>query len=1256
MPESTQKTLERIVSERILILDGAMGTMIQGYGLDEEDFRGDRFADHPVPLQGNNDLLSLTRPKVIEEIHHAFFDAGADVVETNTFSAQAISQADYQLAELSYELNLASGRIARRVADDFTAREPEKPRFVAGSIGPTNRTLSISPDVNNPAFRNLTFDQLKAAYKDQARGLLDGGVDLLVPETTFDTLNIKAAIVAIEELFAERGGRIPVMLSLTISDKSGRTLSGQTLDAAWTAIAHARPFAVGLNCALGARELRPHVEELAAISHLYTACYPNAGLPNAFGEYEEQPQETAALLDEFAREGWLNLAGGCCGTRPEHIRAIAEALADRPPRRRPEPRPWARFSGLEPLEIRPESNFIMIGERTNVAGSRKFARLIRNGDYEAALEVALHQVRGGANILDVNMDEGMLDSQEAMTTFLNFIAAEPEIARLPIMVDSSDFAVIEAGLKCIQGKAIANSISLDEGEEVFKERARILRRYGAGVVVMAFDESGQAVTVEHKVAICRRACRILIEEVGFEPQEILFDSNILTVATGIAEHNDYAKAFIEAARRIKALCPGVLVSGGVSNLSFAFRGNETVRRAMNSAFLYHAVAAGMDMGIVNAGQLEVYEQIPDELLERVEDVLFNRRADATERLVELAQTVKGDGKVHREELAWRREPVESRLAHALVKGILDHLEEDLEEARGKYPRPIKIIEGPLMDSMSTVGDLFGAGKMFLPQVVKSARAMKRAVAYLLPFMEDEKDEPASRSQGKVLLATVKGDVHDIGKNIVGVVLGCNNFEIIDLGVMVPTEKILETAIAEQVDLVGLSGLITPSLAEMQHVAREMERRGLTLPLLIGGATTSKQHTAIKIAPHYAQPVVHVLDASRAVEVASGLVDAERRPTLEQENRRLQEELRTRYANKGRKTLLAYDQARANRLRIDWRREEPPQPSFLGRRVVDDLPLDEIIPYIDWTFFFTAWELKGRYPQILDHPKHGEAAREIYDKAREMLRKIASEGLLRAKAVWGFWPAATVDDDDVVLYTDASRSTELLRFCMLRQQEAKLDEKPPFDGPSSDNGPQAAPRQRLRRTAASEKPHRSLADFIAPHAGGVADHLGAFAVNAGIGVAELVERYEAEHDDFNAILVKALADRLAEASAELLHERARRAWGFGEGEPLSKDDLIAENYRGIRPAFGYPACPDHTEKGKLWQLLDAEASAGLRLTEHYAVMPAAALSGLYFAHPRARYFAVGRIGRDQVAAYAARQGITVGEAERWLAPNLGYEPE
>ncbi len=1225
MPHSTQQTLERIISERILILDGAMGTMIQGYGLGEEDFRGDRFADHPVPLQGNNDLLSLTRPQVIEEIHRAFFDAGADIVETNTFSAQAISQADYQLAELSYELNVASGRIARRVADEVTARDPEKPRFVAGSIGPTNRTLSISPDVNNPAFRNLTFDQLKAAYKEQARGLVDGGVDLLVPETTFDTLNLKAAVVAIEELFAERGGRVPVILSLTISDKSGRTLSGQTLAAAWTAIAHARPFAVGLNCALGAREMRPYVEELAAIADVPTACYPNAGLPNAFGEYDEQPQETAGILDEFAREGWLNLAGGCCGTRPEHIRALSEALAERPPRRAPEPRPWPRFSGLEPLEIRPDSNFIMIGERTNVAGSRKFARLIRNGDYEAALEVALHQVRGGANILDVNMDEGMLDSQEAMTTFLNFVAAEPEIARLPIMIDSSDFAVIEAGLKCIQGKAIANSISLDEGEEVFKERARILRRYGAGVVVMAFDENGQAVTVEHKVAICRRAWRILTEEVGFEPREILFDPNILTVATGMAEHNDYAQAYIEAARRIKTRCPGALLSGGVSNLSFAFRGNETVRQAMNSAFLYHAIAAGMDMGIVNAGQLEVYEEIPEELRERVEDVIFNRRADATERLVELAETVKGDGKVRREELAWRREPVESRLAHALVKGVLDHLEEDLEEARGRYPRPIEIIEGPLMGGMSTVGDLFGAGKMFLPQVVKSARAMKKAVAYLMPFMEDDKDELASRSRGKVLLATVKGDVHDIGKNIVGVVLGCNNFEIIDLGVMVPAETILETAIAEEVDLIGLSGLITPSLAEMQHVAREMERRALTLPLLIGGATTSKQHTAIKIAPHYAQPVVHVLDASRAVAVASGLIDAERRPRLEQENRRLQEELRTRYAERGRKALLSYDQARANRLRIDWRREEPPQPSFLGRRVVD-LPLAEVIPYIDWTFFFSAWELKGRYPRILDHPEHGEAAREIYEKAREMLRRIASEGLLRARAVWGFWPAAAVDDD-VVVYADETRSSELLRFSMLRQQEAKLD----------------------------AKPHRSLADFIAPHASGVADHLGAFAVNAGIGVAELVERYEAAADDFNAILVKALADRLAEASAELLHERARRAWGCGEDEPLSKADLIAEKYRGIRPAFGYPACPDHTEKGKLWQLLDAESGVGLQLTEHYAVLPAAALSGLYFAHPEARYFAVGRIGRDQVAAYAARQGIAVGEAERWLEPNLGYEP-
>ncbi len=1232
MAESTHTILTRLLKERILILDGAMGTMIQGYGLGEEDFRGELLGDHGQELKGNNDLLSLTRPDVIEDIHREFLAAGADLIETNTFNAQAISQADYATESLVYEMNVESARIARRAAADFTEHEPEKPRFVAGSIGPMNRTLSISPDVDDPAFRAVTFDQVKDAYKQQARGLLDGGVDVLLPETTFDTLNLKAAIVAIEELFAEAGRRIPVMLSLTITDRSGRTLSGQTLDAAWISVAHARPLSVGLNCALGAHEMRPYVEELSEIAGVFTSCYPNAGLPNAFGEYDEKPEDTATILDEFAREGWLNFAGGCCGTRPEHIRAIAETLAGRTPRRPPEPRPYARFSGLEPLVLRPDSNFTMIGERTNVTGSRRFARLIKKDRLEEALEVALDQVRGGANILDVNMDEGLLDSEQAMTTFLNLIGSEPEIARLPIMVDSSKFSVIEAGLKCIQGKAIANSISLKEGEDAFRDKARILKRYGAGVVVMAFDEGGQAVDAEHKVAICRRAYRILTEEIGLAPDEIIFDPNVLAVATGIEEHNDYAKSFIDATRQIKEACPGARVSGGVSNLSFSFRGNNTVREGMNAAFLYHAIQAGLDMGIVNAGQLEVYEEIPKDLLERIEDVLFNRRSDATERLVDFAEGVKSKGRSRRDDLTWREDPVEERLSHALIKGIVDFIEQDVEEARGKYERPLHVIEGPLMDGMNVVGDLFGAGKMFLPQVVKSARVMKRAVAYLEPFMKAEEAEYGVTERRKVLLATVKGDVHDIGKNIVGVVLGCNGYEIVDLGVMVPAEKILETAIERKVDVVGLSGLITPSLDEMVHVAKEMDRRAgmmehWELPLLIGGATTSKQHTAIKIAPHYSHATVHVLDASRAVGVVSKLLDAGEKTAFAHDNRVLQDELREVYGRRGRKPLLTYEEARANRLEIDWPSAEIARPSFVGCRVEGDFPLAEIVPYIDWTFFFSAWELKGRFPKVLDHPQYGAAARELYDHAQVLLERIVSEKLLSARAAWGFWPANTAGDD-IVLFTDESRSSELLRFPMLRQQEAKPDAK---------------------------KAHRSLADFVAPLDSGREDFLGAFAVNAGIGTDELAASFEAEHDDYHAIMTKALADRLAEAFAELLHERARQAWGYGRSEGLSKEDLVAEKYRGIRPAFGYPACPDHTLKGRLWQLLDAEANAGLVLTESYAAMPTAAVSGIYLGHPQARYFAVGRVGRDQVESYAERSGMTVAEAERWLGPNLGYEP-
>ena len=1226
---TTLETLDQILRQRILIFDGAMGTMIQGYGLEEEDFRGERFADHEGQLKGNNDLLSLTRPDVIEAIHRAFLDAGADIVETNTFNAQAISQADYDCQHLVHELNVESARIARRAADDFTRQNPDRPRFVAGSMGPTNRTLSISPDIDNPGLRVVDFDTMKMAYKDQARGLIEGGVDLLLPETTFDTLNLKAAIVAIEELFDQLGRRLPVILSLTVTDKSGRTLSGQTLDAAWLAIAHARPFAVGLNCALGAREMRPHVEELAAIAPVYMSCYPNAGLPNAFGEYDERPEETAAILDDFARQGWLNLAGGCCGTRPEHIRAIAEALADRAPRVPPSPRPDSRFSGLEPLVLRPDSNFTMIGERTNVTGSKRFAKLIKNDALDTALEVALDQVRGGANILDVNMDEGLLDSEQAMTEFLNRVASEPEISRLPIMVDSSKFSVIEAGLKCLQGKSIANSISLKEGEEAFIAQAETVRRYGAGVVVMAFDEEGQAVTVKRKVAICKRAYRILTEKVGFQAEDIIFDPNILAVATGIEEHNGYALAFIEATREIKAQCPGSKISGGVSNLSFSFRGNNRVREAMHAAFLYHAIKAGMDMGIVNAGQLEVYEEIPPNLLELIEDVLFARRDDATERLVDFADTVRGqEGKTRLQDDSWRQEPVEARLTHALVKGILDHIEADVEEARLALPRPLDVIEGPLMAGMNHVGDLFGSGKMFLPQVVKSARVMKKAVAYLLPYMEQEKGGHQVRQRRKVLLATVKGDVHDIGKNIVGVVLGCNDYEVIDLGVMVPADKILDTAIAERVDVIGLSGLITPSLEEMEHVAREMERRGIDLPLLIGGATTSKQHTAIKIAPHTSRPVIHVLDASRAVGVVSSLLTPEQREGVEAKNRELQAELRETYGRRRSKPLLPFGQAVEKRLALDFSDHEMTRADRYGLRVIDDQPLDELVPLIDWTFFFAAWELKGRFPKILDHPDYGHAARELYDNGRRMLDQIVEQRSIRAKAAWGLWPA-NAEGEDLVLYGDPERGSQIARFPMLRQQEAKIDD---------------------------DKPYRSLADFVAPRASGRIDSVGAFAVNAGIGVDELVARYEADHDDYNAILVKALADRLAEAFAEWLHREARRASGYGQDESLDQEALIAEKYRGIRPAFGYPACPDHSRKATLWQLLGAEKNAGLWLTEHFAAVPTAAVSGLYLAHPRASYFAVGRVGRDQVADYAERCAMTLEEAERWLAPNLAYEPK
>src|SRR5499427_5841530 len=1230
----TEKILRATLAKRIVLLDGAMGTMIQRHRPTEADYRGKRFANHPKDLKGDNDLFVLTRPEIIADIHDQYLAVGSDILETNTFNANAIAQADYGLESICYELNVEAARLAKRVAAAWTAKTPDKPRFVAGALGPTNRTLSLSPDVNDAAFRAVTFDQVKAAYAEQARGLIDGGVDLLIPETVTDTLNLRAALVAIEEVFEEKGIRLPLMLSVTIVDQSGRTLSGQTIDAFWTSVAHARPLSVGINCSLGAEQMRPFLAELANVATCFVSCYPNAGLPNPLAPtgYDEEPPTTSKLLGGFADAGLVNIVGGCCGTTPAHVAAVARVLEGKKPRAVPDAagRPelaYPRYSGLETLTIRPDTNFLMIGERTNITGSAKFADLIRRNDFGAASSVALDQVRGGANILDVNMDEGMIDGVAAMTRFLNLIATEPEIARIPIMIDSSKWEVLEAGLKCIQGKGIVNSISLKEGPADFLHKACLIKRYGAGVVVMAFDETGQADTVERKVSICQRAYKLLTEEADFPATDIIFDPNILAIATGIEEHNEYGKNYIEATRIIKATCPGVRISGGVSNLSFSFRGNNVVREAMHAAFLYHAIKAGMDMGIVNAGQLAVYEEIEPELRERVEDVILNRRPDATERLLEMAERVKGSGKKKEIDLAWRAKSVEERLSHALVSGTVDFIEADVEEARQKYPRPLSIIEGPLMDGMKIVGDLFGAGKMFLPQVVKSARAMKRAVAYLLPFMEAEKAGGA-QSQGKIVMATVKGDVHDIGKNIVGVVLGCNNYEVVDLGVMVSCEKILETAKREKADLIGLSGLITPSLDEMVHVASEMERQGFDVPLLIGGATTSRQHTAVKIAPAFSKPTVHVLDASRAVGVVSKLVNRETRGAFDVANRKEQDELRELHAHKRQKPLLSLAEANARRFVPDFRAEDLPAPAFLGAAQVD-APLAELARYIDWTFFFTAWELRGRFPAILDHPQQGAAARELYANARKLLDDIISGGKLRARGVYGFWPAAA-DGNDIVLYADAARAKEKLRFNMLRQQQAK--------DPASDK---------------ADGPCYSLADFVAPVGSPLRDHVGAFAVTAGLGAAELAAAYEKSLDDYSAIIVKALADRLAEAFAEYLHQRARRDWGYGAAEDLTNDDLIDEKYRGIRPAFVFLACPDHTEKAKLFDLLGARG-VGIDLTESFAMTPAASVSGIYLAHPKARYFNIGRIGRDQVEDYARRKGMPILEAERWLAPNLGYD--
>jgi 5-methyltetrahydrofolate--homocysteine methyltransferase len=1192
---TVRERLEELLAERILVLDGAWGTMIQARGLAADAYRGERFRDHPLDVAGDPDLLNLTRPDVVREIHRAYLGAGADITTTNTFTATRIGQADYGLEDAVYELNVEGARLAKAACAEF------EDRFAVGSLGPLNQTLSLSPRVDDPAFRTVTFDQVCEAYAEQVRGLVDGGIDLLLLETVFDTLNAKAAIAAIKDV----APHLPLMISVTIVDLSGRTLSGQTVDAFWTSVEHADPISVGVNCSLGALQMRPYVAELARLAPIAVSCHPNAGLPNPFGGYDEQPSETSGHLREFAEAGLVNIVGGCCGTRPEHIEAIAAAVRGLPPRRLPRPEPRTRFSGLEQFELGPDTNFVMIGERTNVTGSARFRRLIEAGDLAGALDVALEQVRGGANLLDVNMDADLLDSEQAMTTFLNLLATEPEVARLPIVVDSSRFAAIEAGLKCLQGKGIANSISLKEGEEAFLEQARRVRRYGAGVVVMAFDERGQAETVERKVAICERAYRLLTERVGFRPEDIVFDPNVLAVATGMEEHAEFAQAFIEAARLLKERCPGSKVSGGISNLSFSFRGNDVVREAMHSAFLYRAISAGLDMGIVNAGQLVVYEDIEPTLLEHVEDVLFNRRPDATERLVALAGTVTGEATRRELDLSWRDAPVDERLAHALVHGIVDFIEDDVEEARQHHARPLDVIEGPLMDGMTIVGDLFGSGKMFLPQVVKSARAMKRAVAYLEPFMEAERASGNGRAaQGRVVLATVKGDVHDIGKSIVGVVLGCNNYEIIDLGVMVPADRILDTALEREVDFVGLSGLITPSLDEMVRVAEEMDRRKMTLPLLIGGATTSRQHTAVKIAPAYGQPTVHVLDASRAVGVVSDLLDPSRRAALDVRNRSEQERLRQLHADRERKPLHPLTIARENRERLSF--AELAVPPFTGAVSVEP-SLVLLRDYIDWQFFFHAWELKGKFPAILELP----AARELYADATGLLDELVAERALEARGRYGFWPARS-DGDDIVLESG-------VRFPMLRQQAAHGD----------------------------SRPNRCLADFVAPEG----DHVGAFAVSIH-GAGELAERYEAELDDYRSIMVKALADRLAEAFAEYLHQHVRRQW-YEPDERLSSAELVRERYRGIRPAFGYPACPDHSEKERLFELLEA-STAGMQLTETGAMLPAASVSGIYFAHPEARYFSVGRIGRDQVEDYAGRKGIDVVEVEGWLSPNLAYD--
>ncbi len=1226
------ETLRGALRERILVLDGAMGTMIQSYELEEDDFRGERYADHTMPLKGNNDLLSLTRPDVIEAIHLAYLEAGCDILETNTFSATRVAMADYGVQQDVYDINCESAKLARSAADAFTKKQPDKPRWVAGILGPTNRTCSMSPDVNDPSFRNITFDELTAAYTEQAEGLLDGGADLLMIETVFDTLNAKAALFAVRRVLDSRNLNTPIMVSGTITDASGRTLSGQTPEAFWNSVSHGDLLSVGLNCALGADQLRPHLEEIAGVANTLVSCHPNAGLPNELGQYDETPEHMASVIREFAESGFVNIVGGCCGTTPDHIRAIADAVVSVAPRELPHLEVRCRLSGLEPLNIGPDSLFVNVGERTNVTGSTRFAELIKEDDYETALEVARQQVVSGAQIIDVNMDEGLLDSEAAMEKFLKLIAAEPDIGRVPIMIDSSKWTVIEAGLKCVQGRGVVNSISLKEGEEQFEERARLVRRYGAAVIVMAFDEQGQADTVERKVQICARAYRILTEQVGFPPQDIIFDPNIFAIATGIEEHNDYAVAFIEACRTIKETLPHALVSGGVSNVSFAFRGSSALREAMHSAFLYHAIRAGMDMGIVNAGALAVYDEIPEDLLTAVEDVLFNRSPDATERLTALGDRYSGRKAVSEEDLSWREDTVQRRLSHALVKGIVEYIEQDTEEARVAYDRPIEVIEGPLMDGMNTVGDLFGAGKMFLPQVVKSARVMKKAVAYLTPFIDEEQADKGGerRFAGKILLATVKGDVHDIGKNIVGVVLGCNNYEILDLGVMTPSEKILETARANDVDIIGLSGLITPSLDEMVHVAKEMERLKFDVPLLIGGATTSKVHTALKIEQQYSGSTIHVLDASRSVGVVGSLLNRERRADFVAKHHEEYVRVRETFLDRRKKTkLLSIEEARRRKGTVEWEDYVPTKPSFTGAETFSEYPLDEFVDHIDWTPFFKTWELKGKYPEILDDSEVGEAARSLHSDATQLLQRIVCDKLLTANAVIGFYPANTIDDDDIALYTDESRNDVLAVIRGLRQQF----EKPPG------------------------RPNWTLADFVAPAQTQVADYVGAFVVTTGIGLDALCAEFEAASDDYNSILAKALADRLAEALTELMHERVRKEfWGYAQDERHTNKELIAEKYRGIRPAPGYPSCPDHTEKRTLFSLLDAEAATGVRLTESFAMLPAASVSGWYFSHPKSFYFGLGKVGRDQVQDYADRKGVDRAEMERWLSANLAYDPD